>query len=37
MSYLHSFTVGTQANRHQEPLTIDQIARLPQKTVSSCR
>jgi len=27
MSYLHSFTVGTQANRHQEPLTIDQIAK----------
>jgi hypothetical protein len=27
MSYLHSFTVGTPANRKQEPLTIDQIAR----------
>lgn len=27
MSYLHSFTVGTQANRQQSPLTIDQIAR----------
>jgi len=27
MSYLHSFTVGTPANRQQVPLTIDQIAR----------
>jgi hypothetical protein len=27
MSYLHSFAVGTPANRYQEPLTIDQIAR----------
>jgi hypothetical protein len=26
MSYLHSFTVGTPANRIQTPLTIDQIA-----------
>jgi hypothetical protein len=26
MSYLHSFAVGTPANRHQTPLTIDQIA-----------
>jgi len=27
MSYLHSFQVGTPANRHQVPLTIDQIAK----------
>lgn len=27
MSYLHSFTVGTPANRRSEPLTIDQIAK----------
>ena len=27
MSYLHSFVTGTPANRHQTPLTIDQIAK----------
>jgi len=26
MSYLHSFSVGTSASRHQTPLTIEQIA-----------
>lgn len=35
MSYLHSFTVGTPANRHQTPLTIDQIARYAPSAMAS--
>ena len=27
MSYLHSFELGTRANRQQTPLTLDEIAR----------
>lgn len=35
MSYLHSFTVGTHANRQTVPLTIDQVARYAPSAIAT--